>query len=88
MKRNDMPICDRPIKVWGEGGGRRFQARMLAKTNPMELSYALSITSRDSGPNKPNSVNFLSIYRLQPKSARFFGKYECGDPDDPLRIPS
>jgi len=44
---------------------------MLAKTNPMELSYALSITYSDSGPNKPNSVNFLSIYRLQPKSARF-----------------
>src|SRR5215470_476400 len=43
LKKKDMPIYDRPIKVFGRGGGRRFHARDAGKTNPIQLSSLPSI---------------------------------------------
>jgi len=34
MKIKDMPICDRPIKVSWDRGGRRFRARDASKNKP------------------------------------------------------
>ncbi len=71
MKRSKMPICDRPIKVFGEGAGRRFSVEDAAETNPMGLSQAVAIRYKNSGQSKPNPAIFLAINGLQRKSASF-----------------
>ena len=63
-------IFDRSANVLGNKDVGRFAPRGAAKTNPIDLSWAVAIRYKNFG-HKPKSVIFLAIYQLQRKSARF-----------------
>ncbi len=67
-----------PLRFWEKG--RYSAARDACETNPMDLSYALTIRYKNSGQSKPNAVNFCMFYWLQRKSARFSENMNAHDP--------
>ena len=59
------------VKVFGKAGRSGFRRGLFGENKPNGLTYDLAITYGDSRPNKLNVINFLTIYRLQRRSARF-----------------
>jgi len=78
LKRKDMQICDRPIKVFGEGGGSRFRAEGRWPNKPKRPKLSCSKQIQEFRRKQTQASYLPCSLSVTAKIGPLFGKFKCG----------
>jgi len=78
MKIKDMPICDRPIKVLGEGGHRRVRTEGCWRNKPKRSKISWSKQIQEFRAKQTQASYLPSNLSVTAEIGQLFRKFECG----------